>query len=87
MKLFKIITGAHKKYSNWIRSLDRDSLHTETINILMLAADESYTESELHWKRRACCAEWIRRDGDDTEYCRALSKATVKLEERDDSFT
>ena len=81
MKLLKIITGAHKKYSNWIRSLDRDALHTETINILMLAADESDLESELHWKRSACCMEWIRRDGDDTEYCRALDEAAVKIDQ------
>jgi len=80
MKVVKITTGPRIQYSNWIRSLDRDALLTETINIILLAEDESGLETKLHWKRRACCTEWIRRDGDDTQYCLALGEAAVKRE-------
>jgi hypothetical protein len=80
MKVVNITTGPQIQYSNWIRSLERDALLTETMNIILLATDESGLEAKLLWKRRACCSEWIRRDGDDTQYCLAMGEAAVKRE-------
>ena len=73
-----------KEYRDWIASLDRENLNDETIDQIVFAAEDADASTGSKWKRDACRDEWLRRDGDDTQFNDAMSEAGLRMDENED---
>lgn len=81
MRKKRIPIATQRQYTDWIQSLDHDSLFEETIHAVMRAASDSDIGRAHYWRRRACNEEWLRREGHEFTYYRALGDAVVKLQD------